>query len=250
MKEKINCFNCKKEMYVRKHEIKRSKTGRFFCSRSCSAKVRNTGRHRSEQEKVKIKNSLIKKYLEKKGISYEQYIAGDMKHQKRRKNHRFCNVCGKELYTRKKYCSIDCFNKSRNSRYKNKCKNCGKEYMSCIKSNFCNRNCVNIYKWKKRKERIELNGDFGDITNFAIVRKYIKEVRGHCCSICGIKEWLGDPVPLVLDHIDGDSGNNKLENLRVVCGNCDMRLPTYKSKNRGKGRRSIIRRKKLQLMRL
>jgi len=41
---------------------------------------------------------------------------------------------------------------------------------------------------------------------------------------------------LVLDHIDGDSRNNVRENLRMVCPNCDSQLPTYKSKNRGKGR--------------
>jgi len=27
-----------------------------------------------------------------------------------------------------------------------------------------------------------------------------------------------------------------LKNLRLVCGNCDMLLPTYKSKNKGNGR--------------
>jgi hypothetical protein len=44
------------------------------------------------------------------------------------------------------------------------------------------------------------------------------------------------PIGLILDHIDGDHANNSIENLRLVCGNCDMQLPTYKSKNRGKGR--------------
>jgi hypothetical protein len=39
-----------------------------------------------------------------------------------------------------------------------------------------------------------------------------------------------------MDHIDGNSENNHLSNLRLVCGNCDMLLPTYKSKNKGNGR--------------
>ena len=39
-----------------------------------------------------------------------------------------------------------------------------------------------------------------------------------------------------MDHIDGNSDNNILSNLRLVCGNCDMQLPTYKSKNKGNGR--------------
>jgi hypothetical protein len=43
------------------------------------------------------------------------------------------------------------------------------------------------------------------------------------------------PLALVLDHIDGDPTNNRRENLRLICLNCDSRLPTYKSRNRGRG---------------
>lgn len=43
---------------------------------------------------------------------------------------------------------------------------------------------------------------------------------------------------LVLDHVDGDAGNNRRENLRMVCPNCDSQLPTYKSRTRGRGRRA------------
>src|SRR4030042_494656 len=60
--------------------------------------------------------------------------------------------------------------------------------------------------------------------------------RGNICEICGRKKWMGRDIPLVLDHIDGDSNRSTRDNLRLVCGNCDMQLPTYKSKNKGKGR--------------
>ena len=62
--------------------------------------------------------------------------------------------------------------------------------------------------------------------------------------ICGQTEWMGKPIPLVLDHIDGNSDNFKLTNLRLVCGNCDMQLPTYKSKNKNSNTKNTYRSKK------
>jgi len=76
-------------------------------------------------------------------------------------------------------------------------------------------------------------------------KKYLKEIRGHRCEMCGIVRWQGKEASLVLDHINGHSENNNLNNLRLVCGNCDMQLPTYESKNKGNGR--YYRRKRYKL---
>ena len=52
------------------------------------------------------------------------------------------------------------------------------------------------------------------------------------CCICDIEAiWNGRPMPLILDHINGINNDNRLENLRFVCSNCDSQLPTYKSRN-------------------
>ena len=56
------------------------------------------------------------------------------------------------------------------------------------------------------------------------------------CDLRRSQQWLGLPLALVLDHIDGDPTNNRRENLRLVCPNCDSQLATYKSRNRGNGR--------------
>lgn len=82
----------------------------------------------------------------------------------------------------------------------------------------------------------------GMLSNYceAVARRrakaYLIQTLGHKCSRCGISEWMNEPVPLVCDHISGDSTDNRIENFRLVCYNCDGQLPTFKSKNRGKGR--------------
>lgn len=54
------------------------------------------------------------------------------------------------------------------------------------------------------------------------------------CSSCNLIEWLNAPIPLELDHIDGDHQNNTLSNLRLLCPNCHALTPTYRGKNIGK----------------
>lgn len=53
------------------------------------------------------------------------------------------------------------------------------------------------------------------------------------CSLCGQKPiWRGKPLVLVLDHINGVNTDHRLQNLRLVCPNCNSQLSTFCSKNR------------------
>lgn len=64
-------------------------------------------------------------------------------------------------------------------------------------------------------------------------RWYLKqEYTPYVCSICGQEPfWNGQPLSLTLDHINGNNKDDRIENLRWVCPNCDRQLPTFGSKN-------------------
>ena len=52
------------------------------------------------------------------------------------------------------------------------------------------------------------------------------------CSICGLEPiWQGKTLTLILDHINGHNKDDRLENLRWVCPNCNQQLDTTGTKN-------------------
>lgn len=71
-------------------------------------------------------------------------------------------------------------------------------------------------------------------TRRGTVRNYVKthNLLEELCSECQIgPEWNGRPLTLQLDHIDGDSSNNILDNLRYLCPNCHSQTDTFCGRN-------------------
>lgn len=64
-------------------------------------------------------------------------------------------------------------------------------------------------------------------------------VSEHCAR-CGTgPTWRHRPLPLEVDHVDGNWRNNRPQNLRLLCPNCHSTTDTYRG--RGKGRRASMR---------
>ena len=88
------------------------------------------------------------------------------------------------------------------------------------------------------KRKIKLSNEEMFIENSNIGRSVIrgrilsKNLLPYNCEVCGCCDiWQGVKMPFILDHKNGINTDNRLENLRWLCSNCDSIQPTYKSKN-------------------
>ena len=121
------------------------------------------------------------------------------------------------------------------------CEYCGKMYESKTNTRFCSKECARKFRHKECYDDFLKNNEKYCNANYTpkhFKDEFLKE-QNNVCAICGCKpEHNGKPLVFVLDHIDGDASNNKRENLRMVCPNCDSQLDTFKSKNKNSKRRN------------
>lgn len=163
-----------------------------------------------------------------------------------------CAECGCSFTTEtqrpnsgKAFCSHTCSAKhsnthriTRNKNPENKaCLRCG-EILKTNSLTYCSVGCGSAHRSETRVEGW-LGGNVwngnGCVPPWA--KAYVLSDQNNKCAICGCGDkWQGKPLVFVADHVDGDAWNNKRENIRCVCPNCDSQLDTYKAKNIGKGR--------------
>jgi hypothetical protein len=72
--------------------------------------------------------------------------------------------------------------------------------------------------------------------SFKLKKRLFKEnLKFPKCEECGWAKRSADGrLPLELDHINGNSRDNRLINLRVLCPNCHSLQPTHRGRNRKK----------------
>jgi len=110
---------------------------------------------------------------------------------------------------------------------KSNCISCGKEFTynpSQKRGKYCSNKCQGFHQ---RKLKVEAGK-----STVRPLRQYLIERDIYECVMCGNDgNWMGNPLALQLDHIDGNPKNNTLDNVRWLCPNCHCQTETWGSNN-------------------
>jgi hypothetical protein len=235
---KINCHYCNTEVEKNNGEITRSqRLGRkLFCSLSCSVKQQQKDKHARFVAEY-LKNPKLCEQCNSP-IAYEKRI------------NRFCGsscaaITNNTLFPKRENLGLVEKRSRRIAKIveattaqtnKYCCKQCNTELTKNTQTFFCSSNCSQEHKRQEQYIKIEA----GEKVGVRPLKRYLISQRGNKCESCGwdkVNPATGN-CPVELEHIDGNSENNSLDNLKLLCPNCHSLTPTYKNLNKGKGRHS------------
>jgi hypothetical protein len=102
---------------------------------------------------------------------------------------------------------------------------------------YCSRKC--LIKWRDDDFKRWMGGENSNLP-VRLIKGMVAKAFGENCSGCGMgKIWNKAQIVIELEHKDGNSDNNRMDNLCLLCPNCHSQTPTYKSKNMGRGRGAL-----------
>lgn len=81
----------------------------------------------------------------------------------------------------------------------------------------------------KKYDKSEIFRENSTVTRQTVKNMLINDnILNYECCFCGNEgEWMGKKITLILDHINGTNNDNRIENLRFVCPNCNSTLETH-----------------------
>lgn len=80
-------------------------------------------------------------------------------------------------------------------------------------------------------------------------RLFAEGLKQKACEECQWAQITEDGyLPLELDHINGNRHDNRLQNLRVLCPNCQSLKPTHRGRNKKRRGGEIGRRATLKML--
>jgi Zn finger protein HypA/HybF involved in hydrogenase expression len=91
--------------------------------------------------------------------------------------------------------------------------------------------------------------DWSQYAHAKSIKPHLLKERGHCCESCKLSEWLGQPITIEIDHVDGNRTNNSLDNLKLLCPNCHSQTSTWKGRKlklKDSEKKPYIRKKKIK----
>ena len=138
-----------------------------------------------------------------------------------------CDVCGYETEKREQFAGHRSGHVRRGEVKKHDvidrhvCKDCGEEFDDGL-------------KLAGHHYRLHIGRKTTDMVAPGTIKRFLIEIRGRRCEHCKNDKWNDQPIPITLDHIDGNSDNNVEENLKLLCPNCHAQTPTYGGRNVGR----------------
>jgi hypothetical protein len=238
---RVTCSQCTSEFDKSANEVRRSKTGRHFCGKSCAATYNN----RAESKRHRSPAPICMGCHERSALPRRRYCSNACRDE---------NRCNRELIKRSNLASgtwrpyVD--------------KRCTELDWPQIQAYYDQGHTVHecyahfaidarivlqaqgsgLFVARTQREASRLRRTITDkemfcadskITRAAVRRRILQDALiPYECSECEMDpRWRGKPMSLILDHINGVNNDHRLDNLRFLCGNCNQQTPTFCGRN-------------------